>query len=448
MAKLSKRVVDAADARSSDYFVWDDDLPGFGLRVFKSGKRSYLVQYRAAGRTRRYTIGLHGPWTAETARKEARILLGRIAQGENPSEERQLDAKAVTVKELCQRYVEDAENGLILGKGRLPKKASTLAIDKSRIHRHIVPLLGTRRVKDIASTDIVRFIRDVLAGKTKADVKTKARGRAIVRGGPGTASRATALLGGIFTYAIEQGIIEKNPVHGVRKPADRVRDRRLSEQEYRLLGKILQKAAEEERFKGAVSIARLLALTGCRRGEIINLQWAEVDANDSCLRLKDTKEGASVRPVGLPVIDLLEGLRPEKTEGSVVPGTIEGRSLIGFPKIWGKIVKDTTLKDVTPHVLRHSFASIANDLGFTETTIAALVGHARGTITSRYIHTVDTALVMAADTISGYINGLLNDAAFKRKAYALDRASREAALARLFAEPLDEQKAISEQLAA
>jgi hypothetical protein len=80
MAKLTKRVVDAAESRSSDYFIWDEELPGFGLRVFKSGKRSYLVQYRTAGRTRRYTIGLHGPWTPETARKRARSLLGQIAQ--------------------------------------------------------------------------------------------------------------------------------------------------------------------------------------------------------------------------------------------------------------------------------------------------------------------------------------------------------------------------------
>ena len=85
---------------------------------------------------------------------------------------------------------------------------------------------------------------------------------------------------------------------------------------------------------------------------------------------------------------------------------------------------------MTPHVLRHSFASIANDLGFTEVTIAALVGHAKGSVTSKYIHTLDTALIMAADTISGYIQGLLDGIEFKQTAYALDRDSRKAALAR------------------
>ena len=99
MAKLTKRVVDAVEIRDKDYFIWDDELPGFGLRVFASGKRSYLIQYRAAGRTRRYTIGLHGIWTAETARQEAKVQLGRVAQGDNPSEERLLDHQALTTFE-------------------------------------------------------------------------------------------------------------------------------------------------------------------------------------------------------------------------------------------------------------------------------------------------------------------------------------------------------------
>lgn len=101
-----------------------------------------------------------------------------------------------------------------------------------------------------------------------------------------------------------------------------------------------------------------------------------------------------------------------------------------FPNHWKHIFEDSPLFGVTPHVLRHSFASIANDLGFTEVTIATLVGHAKGSETSKYIHTLDTALIMAADTISGYIQGLLDGIEFKQIAYALDRDSRKAALAR------------------
>ena len=103
--------------------------------------------------------------------------------------------------------------------------------------------------------------------------------------------------------------------------------------------------------------------------------------------------------------------------------------------------RKSALADVTPHVLRHSFASIANDLGFTEVTIAALVGHAKGSVTSKYIHSLDTALIMAADTISGYIQGLLDGKEFKQTAYALNRDSRKAALARFLRKAEGEEEA-------
>ncbi len=424
MAKLTKRVVDAADIRQKDYVLWDDELPGFGLRVFASGKRSYVIQYRAAGRSRRYTIGLHGVWTPETARQEAKAQLGRVAQGENPAEERQLDHQAITVKELCELYLRDLDAGLILGKGGRPKKATTIVTDTGRIQRHIIPLIGSRRVKDLVKADVNKVLKDIMAGKTRTSVKTKKlRGKAIVRGGAGTATRTVGLLGGILTYAVEAGIIETNPAHGLRKPKDKVRNRRLTEAEYRTLGGILRKAAEDERYQMTADIIRQIALTGCRRSEMITLQWIEADMEASCLRLVDSKEGASTRPIGLRVVEYLESRWTAEAGSYVFPGQ-------GAPNHWAKIFRDTPLADITPHVLRHSFASIANDLGFTEVTIAALVGHAKGSVTSKYIHTLDTALIMAADTISGYIQGLLDGVEFKQTAYALDRDSRKAALAR------------------
>lgn len=266
MAKITKRVVDAAESRDKDYVIWDDELPGFGLRVFASGKRSYVIQYRAGGRSRRYTIGLHGVWTPETARQEAKNQLGRVARGDNPAEERELDHKAITVKELCALYMADLEAGLILGKGGRPKKASTAAVDRGRIHRHIIPLIGTRKVKDLTKADVNKVMKDVMAGKTRCSEKTKKlRGKSIVRGGVGTATRTVGLLGGMLTYAIEAGIIEHNPAHGIRKPKDRVRDRRLTEAEYRILGELLRKAAENEKYATTVDIIRQIALTGCRR---------------------------------------------------------------------------------------------------------------------------------------------------------------------------------------
>lgn len=448
MTKLTKRTVDAADVREKDYFIWDDELSGFGLRVFASGKRSYLVQYRAAGRTRRYTIGLHGVWTPETARQEAKVQLGRVARGDNPSEERQLDYKAITVKELCALYLADLNAGLILGKGGHPKKPTTISTDTGRIDRHILPLIGTRRVKDLTNADINKVLKDIMAGKTRVSVKTKKlRGKAIVRGGAGTATRTVGLLGGILTYAVEAGIIDRNPAHGIRKPKDNVRNRRLTQGEYRALGEMLRKAAENEKYAMTVDIIRQIALTGCRRAEMIKLMWTEADTEGSCLRLVDSKEGASIRPIGLPVVEYLEQRRKGQTNAYVFPGQAEDSAFGSFPNHWEQIFKDSPLSGVTPHVLRHSFASIANDLGFTEVTIAALVGHSKGSVTSKYIHTLDTALIMAADTISGYIQGLLDGKEFKKTAYALDRDSRKAALLRFLREAVGEEAPI-ERLAA
>jgi integrase len=446
MAKLTKRLVDAAEPREKDYVVWDDELPGFGLRVFTSGKRSYVLQYRALGRSRRYTIGLHGVWTAEGARQEAKVQLGRVAQGDNPAEERQLDHKAITVKELCTLYLNDLNAGLILGKGGRPKKPTTIVTDIGRIERHIIPLLGTRRVKDLTKADINKALKDIMAGKTRVSVKTKKlRGKAIVRGGAGTATRTVGLLGGILTYAVEAGIITSNPAHGLRKPKDNVRQRRLSEAEYRTLGEMLRKAAEEEKYAMTVDIIRQIALTGCRRSEMIGLKWTEADTEASCLRLEDSKEGESIRPIGLPVVEYLEQRHTGDVGTYVFPGRGEDNAFGSFPNHWEQLFKDSALSDVTPHVLRHSFASIANDLGFTEVTIAALVGHAKGSVTSKYIHTLDTALIMAADTISGYIQGLLDGIEFKQTAYALDRDSRRAALDRFLikavADPAKEPEA-------
>ena len=121
MTRLSKRVVEAAEVRAKDYIIWDEDLPSFGLRVMPSGHRSYLIQYRALGRSRRYTIGTHGVWSPELARKEALSLLGKVARGDNPAEDRELDRKAITMKQLCERYLDD------LGRSAPPPKARTSA---------------------------------------------------------------------------------------------------------------------------------------------------------------------------------------------------------------------------------------------------------------------------------------------------------------------------------
>ena len=400
MAKLTKRTVEAADIRPSDYFLWCDELPGFGIRIFASGRRSYLVQYRNAGRTRRVTIGLHGPVTAEQARKEALSLLGQVAKGEDPAEDKAARRKSLTVAQLCTNYLADADKGLVLGRGGKAKKASSLVGDRGRVEHHIVPLLGTRLVQDLTRVDVQRLIRDVQAGRTAKSSQIEGRRLVSVTGGASAAARVAGLLGGILSHAINEGIISSNLAHGVKRPADKKRDRRLSPEEFRALGRALSAAEATGDNWQSTTCIRLLCLTGCRLSEISSLRWAEVDIAGKCLRLADTKEGRSVRPLGVAALKLLSAIEKQSSGAFVVP-TLRGQgSFTGTPDAIRRYTRRAGLEGVSAHTLRHSFASTAGDLGYGDSTIGAMLGHAGSTVTSRYVHHLDAVLIAAADRVS------------------------------------------------
>jgi integrase len=248
----------------------------------------------------------------------------------------------------------------------------------------------------------------VAGGKTASIEKTgNKRGKAIVKGGKGTAARTTGLLGGIFSFAVSEGVISTNPARGAKRPADNHRVRRLSAEEYRLLGMALAEAeANAEAMQGIVGIW-LLALTGCRSGEIINLEWDEVDEEGSCLRLTESKEGASVRPAGLAAFEMLTKAEKKKSCPYVLMPIRGSGAFGGMPRAWKRAIKSALLPGVTPHTLRHSYASVAGDLGFTESTIAALLGHAAGSVTSRYVHHLDSVLVAGANKVAATIYGMM-----------------------------------------
>jgi integrase len=394
--------------------IWDEgkgSVTGFGARRQRGQGVSYVLKYRTAdSRQRWHTIGRHGaPWTPDMARDTARRLLGEVAKGTDPAGQKQESRKAKTVSGLCDGYLADAEAGRILTKrGKKPKKAGTLAIDKGRIERHIKPLLGNLKVASVTPEDIERFRDAVTEGATAAQIKT-GKGLARVTGGRGTATRTLGLLGAIFSYAVRKGLRADNPVRGVERHADGERQRRLTREEYAALGEALGTMPANV-WPIAIAAVKFLAVTGWRRGEMLGLKWSEIDLVSRTARLADTKTGASLRPLPHAACEVLRSI-PRLGKLVFPASTGEAKPMRGFPNIWARIAAKAALpQDVTPHVLRHSFASVAADLGFSELTIAALLGHRKASVTSKYAHHADAVLLQAADSVAARITESLGEA--------------------------------------
>lgn len=403
MAKrITKRIVDRLKPGE---IAWDETMPGFGVRCLPSGRKVYVLKYRFGtgrrARQRWLTIGMHGaPWTSETAREEAKRKLGHVSTGMDPAARKEEERAAITVAELCDEYLKAAESGRLITRRGVPKKETTLATDRGRIERHIKPLLGRLKARDVTRLDVEVFRDAVREGTTAVDVRTRSRGRAIVRGGVGAATRTLGLLGAIFAFACRRGIRDDNPVYGVERNAYRRRKRFLTGEEYRSLGEAIAAYEAEAGPWPAVAAVRLIAWTGARKGEIERLRWSEVDFERGLLRLSDTKTGQSLRPLGGPALSLLEELPRVAGSDYVFPAGRGDGHYRALPKAFARIADRAKLEDVTLHTLRHAFASVANELGYTEPTIAAMLGHQLHSTTSRYVHHLDTVLIAAAGRVA------------------------------------------------
>jgi integrase len=405
MAKITKRIVESLKPHSvSDKFLWDSELRGFGVRLKPSGVASYIVQYRNQEyRTRRLVLGQHGRLTAEQARIMARERLGEVARGNDPSAERHAAREAPSVAQLCDWYLEEARAGRLLGRRRRPLKASTLEMDASRIALHIKPHLGHRLVEHLTLLDVEGLQAKIAAGQSV----TRRPGRGgQTTGGSGVAARSVATLRAVFGHAHRLGLIDGNPAAGARLLASDTVKRRLSEAEIRRLGKAMRAAAADGENPTGLAAIELMLLTGFRRMEVLGLMQDWVARKPASVMFPDTKTGPQVRPIGKAAMRVID-CQARKTNGLwLFPADIGEGHFIGVVRVLARVCAQAGLTDVTPHTLRHTFASVAGDLNFSELTIRGLLGHAGQGVTQRYVH-LDQALVLAADQTAEKMRRLL-----------------------------------------
>ena len=244
-------------------------------------------------------------------------------------------------------------------------------------------------------------------GKTAADIKTVKHGRAIVRGGQGTAARTVGLLGGIFAYAVDCGMIDTSPVLGVKRFADKRGNRYLSQKELVALGEALRKAEEMGENPSALAILKLLIFTGARKGEIETLTWPEIDFDAGYLKLADSKTGQKAIPLNAGALQVLNDQKRLKGSDYVFPAYRGDEHYEGTPKVWKRIRAMAELQDVRLHDLRHSFASIAVSGGASLPIIGALLGHTNSSTTQRYAHLSDDPLRAASEAVGSQISAAL-----------------------------------------
>ena len=374
---ITKRTVDALSVEDRDAVFWDRGLPGFGIRVYPSGLKKYVVQSRGPGGSKRATLGRHGEIAAEQARRLAAEAIDRIKRGEDPVPP--APEPEATMAVVAERYMRDY----------VPShcKPSSAEVYRRALDNHILPALGTMPVGAVGRGQVTEL-------------------HYAMRGEPHAANAVLKIVAKLLSLAVEWGLREAgpNPCRAVRKYKTRPRERFLTEEEYRRLGR----AVDELEAKGKVSrhaaaAVRLLVLTGCRRNEVLELRWDDVDRTAGELRLRDGKTGGRMVPLTPAVQGVLDGLPRVPDNPWAIAGQKPGARLTNVNDPWLIVRARAGLDGVRIHDLRHSWASRALALGESLSMIGKILGHNRIETTARYAHLARDSERVSAAKVGGSI---------------------------------------------
>jgi len=385
--RLTKTVIEKASYEGdgkSRHVLWDEEIPAFGLRVYPSGNKAFVLFYRQDGRQRLMSVGRFGVLTLQQAREKARKALVSVIDGSDPVRQRKGARAAATLADVAERYMEEH--------ARPKKKASSVAGDERLLRLYIIPALGQHKAAAITAADVSQLHHSL-------------------RGKPFQANRVLALLSKMFSLAEKWGyrLDYSNPCRHVERYRERKRERFLSSEELARLGEALTKAEHEQtEHPSAILAIRLLLLTGARKNEILSLTWDEVDLQRGYLRLRDSKTDGKVIPLGPPALELLSDANRIEENPYVCHGVRHGQRLVGLQRPWDRIRQEAGLPEVRLHDLRHTHASVAAGVGYGLPIIGKLLGHTQPVTTARYAHLADDPVKEAAARVSREMDQSLN----------------------------------------
>ena len=385
-AKITKRSVDALNPGERDTYLWDTSLAGFGVKCTRTGHKVYLAQYRTGGRgspTRRITLGRHGTLTPDQARQAAEKALAGVKLGSDPATEKARKRKESTIAELADRYLEEhvAEHN----------RPSMVRTAQRLVERRIKPALGKVKVSEL----------------TRAQVKAWHHS---LRKTPYEANRSLSCLSKMLSLACKDWELRPdNPCTGVKRYPEKEREAYYTDKELKRIGETL---AEAERtgaeLPGVVNVVRLLALTGCRLGEIRNLKWEDVDLESGAIHLPDAKAGARTLTIGAPAMVLLAGL--ERAGEYVCHGTDPAEPVTTnlMQDAWRRLRDKAGLPNGRLHDFRHTTGTYAAQAGLNAFMVRDLLGHKTMAMTGRYVEKATEPLRAAADAVSGRVAAAMN----------------------------------------
>jgi len=380
--KLTKKAIDSFEfegkknpsgAFSKD-IRWDDQIPNFGLRIYPSQKKSFVLFYRSDGRQRFMTLGSYGSeLTLDQARTKARIELGKINEGQDPLGDKKKAQQGETMKELCVHYMEEHAK---------PHKA-TWDTDQGQIDRYVIPFLGNLRVKSISHSDLASLHRKI--GETfEATITKDGKEETKVYGGKYEANRVVQLISKMFDLARQWGFVDKNhlnPTSDIKYFKEESRDRFVTQKE-------LPKLAEEIDSIDNIYIRNLLwlyLLSGTRKSELMKAKWEDVDFERKEMKLPKTKKGKPhYLPLSGPALTILENLPKLANNPFIFCGKKEGQPLVNIDKQWRKVRAKAGCSDVRLHDLRRTLGSWMAQSGNSLHLIGRVLNHSKPATTAVY----------------------------------------------------------------